>query len=163
MVHSDTKQKPSVAQESPEKCQSIIVNLLHLLTKDSGIITSEAFVRELAQAEHCVSHQPKLEPLVDSYRTFVTPAAYDRLQRFEQTPKDEQRCTAALVHYRYWTRTQLRQSLPWHLQAKEICSANAAAAFAEIGIASSLFFASRGASAILERSYDKMSSAKKNT
>ncbi len=158
MAQTSAKSTPSVAQESSEKCQSITVNLLHLLTKDSGIITSEAFVRELAQAERCFTHQPKLEPLVNSYRTFITPAAYDRLQRFEQTPKDEQRCTAALVHYRYWTRTQLRQSLPWHLQAKEVCSANA-----EIYIASSLFFASSGVSAILERSYDKTSSAKKTT
>ena len=150
------EKKLIIPHESTEKCQNITLNLLHLLTKDSGNVTSEAFVRELAQTERCFAHQPKLRLIVDNYEKFITPATYARVKDYKQTIEDEQRCTAALIHYRYWSSQQLRRCLPWHLRIEELCSRKAGDALTVFTLASGVFVAAKGVNLIIKKSYEKM-------
>jgi hypothetical protein len=150
------EKKLMAPHESAEKCQNITLNLLHLLTKDSGNITSEAFVRELAQTERCFNHQPGLRAVVESYEKFVTPTTYARVKEYKQTDEDEQRCVAALIHYKDWTGQKLRKCLPWHMRMEEWCSRKAGDALTIFTLASGVFVAAKGANMIIRKSYEKM-------
>lgn len=118
-----------------QKCQSIVYQLLSLLTLERDPPRASVFVRELQQTARCddVLNTSRLQLVRSSYAKHMGQETLERVIQYHQTEQDEDKCVQALTHYRVWTTDQLRSQLPLWTQGTHWARTIAKSAFAFVG------------------------------
>lgn len=129
-------------EKSNEKCQAIYWNLIELLDKSEE--SSAAFIRELWHTKRC-DEMSDLSDLRNDYEKHLGEKVLEDILNYEEesNSKNSKRANQCVLHYFYWTRKKLVNSLTLRKKISYFTFYKAESVLATFGIIGTVYGLSR--------------------